>query len=426
MNCWKITASSKNLDATVNLPGSKSLSNRALIIQKIITKSSAEPISIQNLSDADDTIIMQEALDKTEGIIDIKNAGTCLRFLTAYFAATPGSNLTLTGSKRMKERPIAGLVHALLLLGANIAYLDKQGHIPIQIKGTELSGGEIIIDAHETSQFVSALMMIAPLMKTPIHISFKGTISSITYIEMTASLMQEFGLDVSTQHKPNYQITITNTFSSQSPLSYEVEPDWSSAAFIYQAVALAETAHIFMPKLSLKTKQGDCKIAEFMLNLGVHTTQQADGIFIEKSKIPMNNMPKEFNLINNPDLAPAMISAAAALGLKYKFSGLSSLKVKESNRLLNLFTELSKLGFNITALENNCLKTAEPKAEIKNIEPIVIETENDHRMVMCFALLALKREYIFLSEMGSVEKSFPNFWEEMRKLGIEVENIVNP
>ncbi len=424
MKSWKITASSKNLDAVINLPGSKSLSNRALILQKIISKLNAEPIVIQNLSDADDTIIMQEALGQSKGIIDIKNAGTCMRFLTAYFAATPGSEIILNCDARMKERPIAGLVNVLKQLGANIVYLEKENFPPLKITGSKLTGGAITMEAHETSQFMSAIMMVAPLMVNPLIINLNNHISSFDYIEMTQNLMKEFGFQMSIQNEPNYQIIINNTFSqksSMSPLSYNVEPDWSSAAFIYEAAALSETAKIFLPKLSKHSKQGDRKIAGLMLNLGVTTIQHEDGILIRKSNNAINILPEEISLVNHPDLAPPLISAAAALGLPYTFSGLASLKVKESNRLLNLKQALNNLGYPVEILENDCLQCTEHKLSINSIEPNLIETENDHRLVMCYALLALKNNNILLSEVGSVEKSFPGFWEEMRKLGIVAE-----
>ncbi len=417
---WQIKSSTKNLQAVITVPASKSLSNRALILQKVIARISNQKLEITNISTADDTKILTEALEISRGEINIKNAGTCMRFLTAYYAATPGSEIVLNGDERMKERPIAGLVNVLNQLGASIIYLEKENYPPLKISGSKLKGGEIFIEAHETSQFASALMMVAPFMSEPLTININNQVTSFDYIEMTASLMREFGFQVSIQTSPACQIHLNNTGYDLSSVCYKVEADWSSAAFIYEAAALAETASILIPNLSLKSKQGDKRIASIMNPFfGVSTQENEKGIIIQKKRAEPTHSPFEINLSNNPDLAPPLVSSAAALGLKITFTGLSSLKIKESNRLLNLQQELNKLGYNIELTESDCLILAEPKSQHQNIESVLTQTENDHRLVMCFSLLALKNRAIVLSEISSVEKSFPGFWEEMEKLGME-------
>ncbi len=423
MKGWKITASNKNPDASINLPASKSLSNRALVLKQVIAALSPETLTIQNLSDADDTVLMQAGLRIREGEIDIKNAGTCLRFLTAYYAATPGTGITINCSQRMKERPLAALVDALKKLGAHITYLEKEGFAPLHIQGAVLSGGECIIDAVETSQFASALMMVAPLMKAPLQLSFKGAVSSYDYINMTANLMTQLGFAVAIEHHQNLLIRVDNNAGSLKTNTYTVEADWSSAAFVYEAAALAQTAKIFLPALTLHSMQGDCRIADLMLNFGVATTEVIGGIWVEKVSGPNADMAGEINLLNNPDLAPPLITIAAALGVLCRFTGLASLQVKESNRLMSLNQVLNRLGFHTTIIDGDSLKTGAIKTQNKKVDPIWIETENDHRLAMCFALLALTNVNIFLSEIASVIKSFPTFWVEMKKLGIESHQI---
>ncbi|MBC7383818.1 MAG: 3-phosphoshikimate 1-carboxyvinyltransferase [Bacteroidia bacterium] len=423
MQGWKITSSQKKLEAQIVLPASKSLSNRTLILQQVISQLTYDHLVIKNLSEADDTQIMKEALMNNERVVNIKNAGTCMRFLTAYYAATPGSNIQLNCDERMQKRPIANLVKTLKQLGADITYTEKEGFPPLYIKGKKLNGGEIFMEAHETSQFVSAMLLVAPLLKEPLQINVDLNASSVNYIHMTVSLMLTLGFSVSVQTTPSLNITVENQLNGLKQKIYEIEADWSSAAFIYEAAALVEGARIALPGLSLQSTQGDKKIADLMLNLGVKTTEYEGYILLEKTAIALSKVPVIIDLKNYPDLAPPLISTVAALGSNYTFTGLESLKVKESDRLIALQQELSKLGYAVKQVGDGSLQTTEPIATVK-VEDVLTQTNDDHRLAMCFALLAFKKNTVFLSETGTVIKSFPGFWNEIEKCGLIKELII--
>jgi 3-phosphoshikimate 1-carboxyvinyltransferase len=410
-----IESDETNLVATIQLPSSKSISNRAYILQQVVQQKTAKSIAILYPSDADDTLILKQALAEPTGTIDIKNAGTCLRFLTAYFAATPGIIVTITGSERMKQRPIEPLVSALIKLGASISYLEENNCLPIQINGCKLTGGAIDIPANESSQFVSALMLIAPLMENELTLNILGEIVSKHYIVMTQTMLKQFGFNCNISD--NYSLVQTeNSLKEELAESYAIEADWSSAAFFYEAAVIADKADILFPGLILNSIQGDVILAKWMEELGIRTIEKEEGLYITKGKLP-GKSNFEFNFSDNPDLAPAMICATAGASYILNATGISSLAHKESNRIEALAKGLQQLHYKVKTSSNSLEHDGLQHAFYENS---VIETQEDHRITMAFAMLAILQSNIVLSETESVIKSFPNFWQEAAKIGINV------
>ncbi len=420
MRTVRVTHPTKKVAATIQLPSSKSISNRVLILQAI----SGNNIALENISTADDTLIMQSALFQKTGIIDVKNAGTCMRFLTAYFASI-NCEVELQCDERMKLRPIKILVDALRDLGADISYLQEEGFPPLKIKGKQLDGGNIKMNASVSSQFISALMLVAPIFKNGLEIELTEEISSKSYIEMTANLMASLGFDCTFI---NNEITINNQAYKQSNnqnLTYQIEQDWSSAAFWYEIVALSEDAEILLKDLSLKSLQGDCIISEYMKVFGVETIETDEGVLLRKIK-SSNHLPiaigiiKSFNLLNTLDLAPTIAVTAAAKNIETELSGLKNLKIKESDRLKSLETELKKCNFNIIAKDDSLYI----KQNSFNYQPSTIslfQTYNDHRLAMSLAPLALLFDDVMIENPDVVEKSYPHFWEDLKLAGFELE-----
>jgi 3-phosphoshikimate 1-carboxyvinyltransferase len=403
------------LIADIHLPSSKSISNRAIILQEIVKNQTGKSVTLNNLSDADDTRILQDSLSIIKGSIDIKNAGTCLRFLTAFFAATEGREITITGSERMKERPIAPLVDALIQMGANIKYLEKEECIPIHIIGKKLNASEVTIPGDQSSQFISALLLISPLLQNNFKIKIESEIVSRDYINMTLHLITQFGFNhiFSPDHK---WIQIEKNIHHNPLLSFEIEADWSSAAFFYQAALLAEKADIFFPRLNLESIQGDSILAKIMEQFGIKSIQKETGISISKGKIPTETS-STFNFIDCPDLAPAIVNATAGAGIPFCANGIQSLQWKESNRINALVNGLKLLHFRVQSTDSNLCHDGIPHAFYQNS---LVDTANDHRITMAFAMLAIAQSQIVLNEIDSVQKSFPNFWIEAKKIGISV------
>jgi 3-phosphoshikimate 1-carboxyvinyltransferase len=412
---FQITSEQQQLQTTIHLPFSKSLSNRALIIAAVYRYlQMPEPI-LENLSDADDTIILKEILASNAETINLKNAGTCLRFLMAFFAATLGSKRILTGSERLKQRPIKGLVDALQALGANITYLEKEGSLPILVQGKTLTGGKIEVEANLSSQFVSALMLVSPLMEQALEISLKGKTVSTPYIKMTAKLLQHFGLNLN--NKPDFTVIKCEGKFDSTLQRYSIERDWSSAAFFFEAALLACDAELFLEGLKLDSLQGDKQIAQWMKDLGIAVMQEKEGVYVTSNK---KNLPPEivkYDLSDYPDLAPALACGLAGSHIAFEISGLESLKVKESDRVLALKEGLNQLGYDIEMPAAGTLTYA-GNPRVPHLNSPIINTYEDHRMVMAFSLMAIKLGVIHLSEIASVEKSFPNFFEEARKIGV--------
>lgn len=402
----KISAVEKPICATIHLPASKSLSNRALIIRALSGKD-FEPDSyrVENLSEAEDTEILLNALSSNEKIIDVGAAGTAMRFLTAYYAVSEGEKI-LTGTERMKQRPVAPLVEALKSLGASIEYLENTGFPPIKINGRKLTKNEVGVDGTISSQFLSALLMIAPVLENGLKINIKGTLVSKPYAEMTVTLMKYFG--VSTSWKENV-IEIRN--QKYIPQHYKVEEDWSAAAFWYSFVALSKNAEITLPSLQKNSLQGDSALPELMKQFGVETEFSNQRIVLKKiTPFDYAQGDIKVDFTNFPDLAQSLTVVAAALDLQIQFSGIENLKLKETDRISALQTELKKFGKEFVK-EGNYYTL---KGQFKKSEQ-TIETYDDHRMVMAFAPLALVCGSINIQNPETVKKSYPDFWDDLKK-----------
>ncbi len=435
MKVFALSHSSSSLHASIHLPASKSISNRALILQAV----TGNAIILQNLSTADDTQLMQSVLSSTQSTFHLKNAGTCMRFLTAYFAATPGKDITLLCDERMEQRPIAELVTVLKQLGADITYLKNEGFPPLRIKGKKLSGGNIQMNASASSQFVSALMMIAPLLSESLTIQLEGAISSEPYLKMTAAVMNKFGL-VATVTLP--KIHLTSHLSHLSSF-FSIESDWSSASYWYEMVALSTDAQIHLPGLSLNSLQGDAVIAQHMELFGVRTTESDYGLTLTKGQQSAVGR-LTLDLTHSPDLAPALAVTAAACNQNLTLTGLQNLAIKESNRLLALHTELNKLGYHtsittdsitihaLTSIlhpptSNFQLPTSNFQLPTSNFQlptsNFQLPTSNDHRLAMAFAPLALIFPSVSIEQPEVVEKSYPHFWIDLLSAGFSIQSF---
>jgi len=437
MKNYSVSHLTKKIQADISLPSSKSISNRALILNHFYELN----IDLQNLSEADDTAIMLNALKQNAGIINLKNAGTCMRFLTAYFACKENCEVELHGDERMQKRPIKILVEALKELGADITYLNEEGFPPLKIKGKKLSGGNISINADISSQFISALMLVAPSFESGLNIKLNGEIFSHSYIEMTAKLMIKFGFDVSFNgselaiiKSSNHQIihslthslthSLPHSFTHSLPHSFTVEPDWSAASYWYEIAALSNSCNILLKGLHMESLQGDEIISDLMSDFGVETIHHDEGILLQKNHqiikttITSSEVDKhQINLASTPDLLPALAVTAAVKNSSAKFTGLKNLRIKESDRLNALETELKKCGFDV-AIQNDTLKIN----TVFNFQlsTFNFNTYNDHRMAMAFAPLALIFDKVEIENADVVEKSYPQFWNDLKKAGFEI------
>ena len=392
--------------STIVISGSKSESNRLLLLKALHPN-----IQIRNLSNSDDSQVMQEALKSESKVVDIHHAGTAMRFLTAYFAIQEGREITLTGSSRMKERPIKILVDALNSLGANISYLENQGFPPLRIKGKKLTNNKISILANTSSQYITALLLIGSKLENGIELTLEGEITSIPYINMTLSLLNEIGIITSFEENT---IRVLPTAQPQQPMALTVESDWSSASYFYSVVALSEEGtSIKLSSYKKNSLQGDSILAEMYKSFGVETLYEGDTISLKKvsSALPSIN----FDLIKSPDIAQTIAVTAFGLGLKCDLYGLHTLKIKETDRLLALKTEIEKLGGTIEVTDKS-LHLASFSGAFKQV---AINTYNDHRMAMAFAPLALKTS-IMIKDAEVVSKSYPDFWDHLKAIGFQI------
>ena len=392
----------------ITVPGSKSESNRLLILKGIYPN-----LLIDNLSNSDDTISLRKGIEQINGIVDVDHAGTAMRFLTAYFASKKGVDIIITGSKRMQERPIRILVEALNDLGADIHYLKNEGFPPLKIIGKDLNASSVILNAAISSQYISALMLMAPALKNGLTINLEGEITSVPYIKMTLNLMQKAG--VSGSFNTNIiQIKPTNTIDSSR---LKVESDWSSASYYYSIIGLSSNLEVTLNNFTKNSIQGDSKIISIFKKLGVETVfnKRDNSIHLRKIKTEISDH-LSLNLNDTPDIAQTIAVTCFGLGIHCKLEGLKTLKIKETDRLLALKTELEKLGANV-AITDQSLEVFRSK---KIIENITIETYQDHRMAMAFAPLVFKVP-INILEPNVVTKSYATFWEDLVKTGVEVQ-----
>ncbi|WP_459187997.1 3-phosphoshikimate 1-carboxyvinyltransferase [Parabacteroides sp. APC149_11_2_Y6] len=392
------------LKASVQLPASKSISNRALILNAL----SYSPYEIQNLSDCDDTEVMVKALNSNARDFDIKAAGTAMRFLTAFLSKVVGE-WTITGTERMKNRPIKILVDALNALGGKVEYMDREGYPPLRIFGSALQGGEISLSGGVSSQYISALLMIAPLMENGLTLSLEGNIISKPYIHLTLQLMELFGVKA----EWNGQVIKVQP-QEYNPIRFTVESDWSAASYWYSMMALSKNAEIELSGLFKNSLQGDAAGAKLFAQLGVGTTFTDRGVVLKRT----GNLAKKlvYNFVNEPDLAQTFVVTCVFLNIPFRFTGLQSLKIKETDRIVALKTELSKLGYILTDSNDSILEWNGERCEPED-NP-VIATYEDHRMAMAFAPAALVRpEGIEIAHPEVVTKSYPRYWDDLKAAG---------
>ena len=398
------------LDGHLNITGSKSESNRLLVLQALYPS-----IQVNNLSNSEDVQVMQKALASQESTKDIHHAGTTMRFLTAYYATKPGAEVTLTGSQRMQERPIGILVDALRQLGADIRYTKKEGYPPLHIKGQKILKNTAVLPASVSSQYISALMLVAPSLENGLEITLEGTITSVPYIKMTQALLHQIGIQTTFDDKC---ISILPMQQSPNTSNLTVESDWSSASYFYSLVALSKSAIITLTSYRPDSLQGDAVLKSLYNELGVQTTFTKTGITLEKQADFSLPEHINFDLVHAPDLAQTIAVSCAALGVGCDLTGLHTLKIKETDRLLALHRELTKLGVQIS-VTNDSLHL-KPLDKLK--ENVSIATYQDHRMALAFAPLGLKVP-IQIEEAVVVSKSYPDFWSDLNQLGFQIKEI---
>ncbi|MDR1698204.1 MAG: 3-phosphoshikimate 1-carboxyvinyltransferase [Prevotellaceae bacterium] len=417
---YKLSPSTINYQlSTINLPASKSISNRALILNALAYSNR----EIKNLSDCDDTRVMVKALDSDKAVFDIGAAGTAMRFLTAFLSKI-GGEWTITGSERMKNRPIRLLVDALNSLGAKVSYLEKDGFPPLKITGTALVGGTVEMEGNVSSQYISALLMIAPTMRDGLTLKLKGTVISRPYILLTLKMMSDFGIKYSWNEN-----MIHIPYQDYKPVPYEVESDWSAASYWYEIIAfigknaegtsckLAPVTDIKLLGLQQNSAQGDAKVAEIFRSLGVATEYGNDGVHL----IYNGNIAKrlDYDFIEQPDLAQTFAVTCCMLGVPFRFSGLQSLKIKETDRIAALIAELHKFGFVLSETADGVLEWNGERAEPDSLPSV--RTYEDHRMAMAFAPVCLCGKTLIIENPEVVNKSYPNFWKDLQKIGIVLE-----
>lgn len=393
-----LTPSNNKLSGEIRITGSKSESNRLLILRALYPE-----IEIDNLSNSDDTKLLELALSSSDSVKDIHHAGTAMRFLTAYYATREGQEVTLTGSQRMQERPVKLLVDALRSLGAQIDYLKNEGYPPLRIKGKQLQGDRVRLTANISSQYITALMLIAPTLPNGLEIELVGLITSIPYLKMTLSQMQAAGFQGSFEGN----LIKIAAQDEIKPIRLLVESDWSSVSYFYSLASLSETADLRLSNYRKESLQGDAVLAELYQELGVETTFKDDEIILKRQPC---RRPRsvEFHLVDSPDIAQTIAVSCLGLGIRCKMTGLHTLKIKETDRLFALKTELERLGAQVEITHDSLLMI--PTQQIQ--ENVLISTYNDHRMAMAFAPLVMKVP-IVIEDSEVVTKSYPQFWKDL-------------
>ena len=403
----KISHPNGNSEGSLNITGSKSETNRLLLLQALFSG-----FKLENISNSDDSQLMQQALQSTSNLIDIHHAGTAMRFLTAYFSNMEGRDVFLTGSNRMQERPIKILVDALRELGASIQYLKEEGFPPLRIQGKKLSGGKVLLPGDVSSQYVSALLLLGPVLKKGLQIKLIGKKTSVPYINMTLTLLNNFGIQ--TKFEGEY----ISVVPVKIPIieTQVIESDWSSASYFFSIVALSKKSEIRLSSYREKSLQGDAILRVIFNDLGVKSHFEGDTLVLNKdSKILPNKV--KLDLSKAPDIAQTIAVTCYGLGVDCDLMGLHTLKIKETDRLEALQVELSKLGASISVTDKS-LHLVSNNNFISNCS---IDTYNDHRMAMAFAPLALKIP-IQINASEVVSKSYPDFWDDLKQLNFQIVN----
>lgn len=402
----KITPPS-HIDTVIQLPSSKSICNRVLLIHAL-AQGDRMP---ENLSDCDDTRVMIRALQTLAPTIDIMAAGTAMRFLTAFLSVTEGTHL-LTGTARMQQRPIQILVDALRSLGAHIEYAGEEGFPPLRITGSTLTRREISLPGDISSQYISALLMIGPVLSQGLHLTLTGSIVSRPYIELTLQLMRDFGAEAGWVSEHELEVK-PQPYRSRP---YYIESDWSAASYWYEIAALSSQATVRLPGLFRTSCQGDSKVAELFRQLGVETTFDGETVLLTRTNTRVQRM--EYNFVDQPDLAQTFVVTCALLDIPFRFSGLQSLKIKETDRMAALIAEMKKLGYVLTEAEGSILSW-EGERTSPDTHP-AIDTYEDHRMAMAFAPASLLLPELRINHPQVVSKSYPHYWEDLQAAGFHI------
>ncbi|MDA3852999.1 MAG: 3-phosphoshikimate 1-carboxyvinyltransferase [Bacteroidales bacterium] len=405
MTSFQLTPSQK-IDATIALSTSKSVCNRALIIAALCD----DKVKLKNISDSDDSRLLSAALNSTASLFDIGAAGTAMRFLTAYLTQKEGE-WSITGSERMKQRPIGVLVDALRQLGADISYAENKGYPPLNIKGKKLRGGALTLKSNISSQFISAILMIAPTLQEGLTLTLEGEIISRPYIQMTLDLMAYFG--VKSQWKDH---TITIPEKTYAAESFDVEIDWSGASYWYEVVSFNPQAKILLKDAQAVSYQGDAEVQNIFTGLGVKTTFIKEGALLQNTGETVDFF--EWDLLNQPDLAQTVVTTCAMLNIPFKISGLQTLRIKETDRIAALINELSKFGIAIHESDPGTLAWNGETCD--KAEKISITTYEDHRMALAFAPTAILHPNISIEEPEVVSKSYPGYWDDMKRIGFKI------
>jgi len=402
----------RKLQGKVNLPSSKSISNRLLVIRALTPGG----FSLAGLSDSDDTQALQQGLQSPSKVIDIGHAGTSMRFLTAYFAATCRAK-TITGSERMKNRPISDLADALNQLGADITYLEKQGYPPVRTSGKPLSGNLIEINGNVSSQFISAMLMVAPSLSNGLTIRIKGVPVSASYIRMTLGLMQQ--ADIRSTWENNVITVEQQNYRSDGMC---VERDRSAASYWYQMAALADDAGLLLEGVYEKSIQGDAIISEMACPLGVKTEYTSEGTLLTKHRNICRKL--EFDFTDTPDLVQTMVVTCCLKNIRFRFSGVQTLRIKETDRIAALQNELLKLGYCVKETEPGVIEWNGERTKSQHLP--CISTYHDHRMAMAFAPAAMYFPGLQIEDPEVVSKSYPNFWNDLKKVGFINKPMMKP
>lgn len=410
-----IVKAPNRIKAEINLPASKSISNRVLVIHSLSGGNS----TLHNLSDCDDTQVMINALRDMPEVIDIKAAGTAMRFMSAYLSVTEGEHV-ITGTERMKHRPIGVLVDALRRLGADIEYVGEQGYPPLRIRGKQLEGGTLEVPGNISSQYISALLMIGPALRNGLELRLTGDIISRPYIDLTLHVMHEFGCKIEWSSVD----TISVKPQRYDDREYVVENDWSASSYWYEMLALSEDKEngVVLPGLRDASRQGDSVVRYLYSLLGVKTAFK-NGDHGQDTKVALTRhfsalTRMDYDFINQPDLAQTFVVTCCALGIPFHFTGLASLKIKETDRIEALKTEMRKLGYVLRDVNDCELEWDGARCEAEDNPSI--DTYEDHRMAMSFAPLAITLGCIRINNPEVVSKSYPNYWDDLRKAGFEI------
>ncbi|WP_452226727.1 3-phosphoshikimate 1-carboxyvinyltransferase [Lacinutrix cladophorae] len=393
--------------SSIQVTGSKSESNRLLLLQALYAN-----LEVVNVSNSDDSKVMQKALSSSENIIDIHHAGTAMRFLTAYFSIQNNREVILTGSSRMQERPIGILVDALRQLGVEISYEKNDGYPPIKIKGKQITKNKVILKANVSSQYISALLLIAPKLENGLELTLDGEITSIPYINMTLALLNEIGVETSFKN----QVITVHPKAQINNQKATIESDWSSASYYYSIAAMSAVGtEITLGSYKENSLQGDAALAEIYKQFGVATTFVNNTVKLQKETDVNPKSAIVLDLKNAPDIAQTIAVTCFGLGITCNLSGLHTLKIKETDRLVALKTEIEKLGGKVHITD----KTLQLEASGTINQEVKIATYQDHRMAMAFAPLALKTSLI-IEEAFVVSKSYPTFWEDLKSIGFKI------